>query len=222
MSSKPNDSANINENGISSSQSTSTLDSVEPRVSTTPIEQPNYPINPVNPVDSASQNSSSLNNQSNQYNQNHHHIPQAQPLTPEQEQQLINANHITYLLYLIAPFSMGIFALFALILNYIKRNDANYSWLATHFDWQIKTFWYSILLSFMCIMIMVFSVGGSVVALFAQSQTLGIGAILTILLTGFVWFCTFLWYLYRVIRGWIALTDKRAIPFDLRSMGRTR
>lgn len=209
MSSKSNGPENLNKNSISTP--TTTLESTKSPTKPTPIEQPNYPINPSNATDNPDSVQSHVNSHS------YHHTHQvAQPLTPEQEQRLINANHITYLLYLVAPFTMGVFALFALILNYIKRYDASDSWLATHFDWQIKTFWYSMLVSMICIMIIVFSLGGSVVALFAQSQSLGIGAILAIFLSGFIWFFTFLWYLYRVIRGWIALTDKRAIPFDSR------
>jgi len=31
------------------------------------------------------------------------------------------------------------------VINYVKRSDARGTWLESHFNWQIRTFWYALL-----------------------------------------------------------------------------
>src|SRR5271169_843257 len=45
---------------------------------------------------------------------------------------------------LIAPL-MGIVGIIAIILAYVKRGEAAGTWLASHYRWLIRTFWYSLL-----------------------------------------------------------------------------
>ena len=44
----------------------------------------------------------------------------------------------------IGSFLFGWPSIIALIVNYIHRGDARGSWLESHFDWQIRTFWYGL------------------------------------------------------------------------------
>ena len=133
-------------------------------------------------------------------------------MSDNKRRSLITYNHITYFLYVISYFTAGLLWIVPIVMNYIKRHDADGSWLATHFDWQIKTFWYSIIWFFLGVIIIAFALGGVGVSVLTDSDGLVIGSVL---LAGFgllILTFTFIWHLYRVIRGWIALTDKRPVP----------
>lgn len=100
--------------------------------------------------------------------------------------QLKQYNLITYILYLVG-FVVGITGLIAIIMNYVKRNEMRGTWLESHVDWQIKTFWYSLL--------------GYIV-----------GFLLTAILIGYVIILVvFIWHVYRLIKGLIALNDNKPI-----------
>ncbi|GKS65594.1 hypothetical protein YTPLAS72_28980 [Nitrospira sp.] len=78
-----------------------------------------------------------------------------------------------------------------MVLNYVKRSEARGTWLDSHFRWQIRTFWFGLLWMTLC--------GAFIVA------TLGIGLLLVwlpITLVG-------LWFVYRIVRGWVTLADRR-------------
>lgn len=100
--------------------------------------------------------------------------------------QLKQYNLITYILYLVG-FVVGITGLIAIIMNYVKRNEMRGTWLESHVDWQIKTFWYSLI--------------GYIV-----------GFLLTAILIGYVIvLVVFIWHVYRLIKGLIALNDNKPI-----------
>ncbi len=95
----------------------------------------------------------------------------------------------------VGAFLTGWPSIIAVILNYIKRSEARGTWLESHFRWQIRTFWFGLLWIVLC--------GVFIIA------TLGIGLLfmwLPITLLG-------LWFLYRIIRGWVTLSDSR--PMEL-------
>ena len=113
---------------------------------------------------------------------------------------------------MISYFTAGLLWIVPIVMNYAKRHDADGTWLSTHFDWQIKTFWYSIVWFIIGIVITVFALGGFGVSMLADSGNIAIGSTL---LAGFgllIVTFTFIWHLYRIIRGWIALTDGRPVP----------
>ena len=97
-------------------------------------------------------------------------------------------------------------------MNYAKRHDADGTWLATHFDWQIKTFWYSIVLFVVGVLIITFALGGFGVSMLAETNNIAIGSVLLASLGFIIMGFTFIWHLYRIVRGWIALTDGRPVP----------
>ena len=93
---------------------------------------------------------------------------------------------------IVTAFLTGWPSIIAVILNYVKRSEVRGTWLDSHFSWQIRTFWFALL-------------------------WLAIGAILFITLVGIpvavaIWFATGIWVLYRIIRGWLALTSQRPLP----------
>ena len=89
----------------------------------------------------------------------------------------------------VGAFLTGWPSIIAVILNYVKRSEVRTTWLESHFRWQIRTFWYGLLWVFLC---------GLFVIL-----TLGIGLLIAWLPLGIVG----LWFVYRIVRGWLALRN---------------
>ncbi|WP_050807662.1 hypothetical protein, partial [Burkholderia pseudomallei] len=59
----------------------------------------------------------------------------------ERQQSLRTLTHILYLLYAIHWLTGGITGIVAIIINYVKRDDAVGTAYQAHFEWQIRTFW---------------------------------------------------------------------------------
>ncbi|WP_296172526.1 DUF4870 family protein [Psychrobacter sp. UBA2769] len=133
-------------------------------------------------------------------------------MSDNKRRSLITYNHITYLLYVLSYFTAGLLWIVPIFMNYAKRRDADNTWLATHFDWQIKTFWYSIVFFVIGVLIITFSLGGFGVSMFADSNNIAIGSVLLASLGFIIMGFTFIWHLYRIVRGWIALADGRPVP----------
>lgn len=96
---------------------------------------------------------------------------------------------------LIAPLC-GIVGIIGIILAYVKGGEATGTWLASHYRWLIRTFWFSLLWG--CI-------GAIIFVLFA--------IILIGLVVGYViWVATTIWVLYRLIRGYVLFKDSQPVP----------
>ena len=80
-------------------------------------------------------------------------------------------------------------SIIAVIINYLKRGGARGTWAASHYRWQIRTFWFALLWLLIAVLLVVSVVG----------SPFGLG--LLIVLT--------LWLIYRIARGWLRLVDKR-------------
>jgi len=95
----------------------------------------------------------------------------------------ITLTHVIYGLYGASLVMPGIPAIVAIVLNYIKREDVAGTFLESHFRWQIRTFWYSLLWAF-------------------------IGAITFIIIVGiFVLIADVVWFIYRIAKGWLRLNE---------------
>jgi uncharacterized membrane protein len=119
-------------------------------------------------------------------------------------ESLVTLAHVIYALHafsallglvstalVVTAFLTGWPSIIAVILNYVKRSDVRGTWLDSHFSWQIRTFWFALL-------------------------WVVIGAILFVTLIGIpfayvIWVATGLWVLYRIIRGWLALSSQKAL-----------
>jgi uncharacterized membrane protein len=133
-------------------------------------------------------------------------------LTDSKQRSLVGYNHITYLLYVLSYFTAGLLWIVPIVMNYVKRHDADRTWLATHFDWQIKTFWYSIVGFVIGSTILLSALGVFGAGIFAESNNMAFGSFFLAGLGLFIIGISFIWHLYRIIRGWIALTDNRPVP----------
>lgn len=89
-------------------------------------------------------------------------------------------------------FVFGLPSLLAVFLNYLKRSDVQGTWLESHFQWQIRTFWFTFLWLIIAGVLMLTIIG------------IPIAAWLLIPVLG-------LWVGYRVVRGWIALAGVRPV-----------
>ena len=93
---------------------------------------------------------------------------------------------------IIGAFVFGWPSIIAVIINYVTRERVRGTWLDSHWRWQLRTFWYAALWLLVA--------GALTITL------IGIPfAVLVLVVTG-------LWVLYRVIRGWMILLDRRGMP----------
>jgi uncharacterized membrane protein len=102
---------------------------------------------------------------------------------------------VDYGLHIAGPLlSMGALSVIALIVNYLKRDDARGTIYASHMNWMIRTFWWTlfwIVVSFLpALLLTVISFG----------------------LLSFLFLVPVIWYLYRMVKGVLWLNDGRAMP----------
>jgi len=93
---------------------------------------------------------------------------------------------ICYALYAISCL-VGVTAIAAILINYLKRDEVAGTWVASHFEWQIKTFWYGL--------------AGVVVSWLLMIVLIGF---LLLLVVG-------IWMIYRIVKGWLALADNKPV-----------
>jgi len=87
-------------------------------------------------------------------------------------------------------FLLAVTFIAAVIVNYVKRDDVADTWLASHFRWQIRTFWFALL----------WTVLGFITLL------LGIGYLILIAVAA--------WVIYRIVKGWLALADNKPMYLE--------
>lgn len=105
--------------------------------------------------------------------------------------------HVIYALHGLAPFTFWTLAIVAMIIGLVKRDDVSGTWLESHYSYLSRTFWWGILWAILAWG--VFWILGVL--------TLGIGmAVLWVLPLAVL-----IWYLYRVIKGWLKLTDSKPV-----------
>jgi uncharacterized membrane protein len=119
-------------------------------------------------------------------------------LSPERESSLRTVGHISYALHAIVAVAAvlpgaqaSVFLLVAaFILDLVKRDDAAGSWQESHFRWRIRSvIWAAVL------------------------YVVTIPLWLLLLLPGWIaWGVISIWFLYRVVRGWLALNDRKSMP----------
>jgi uncharacterized membrane protein len=123
-------------------------------------------------------------------------------ISAEPAPALVNVTNLVYALHalslligittaatIIGAFVFGLSSIIAVIINYLKRGEASGTFLESHFRWQIRTFWFALL---WCV----------------------IGGMLIITLVGIplalvVFFAAGVWAIYRIVRGWLALRDRK-------------
>jgi uncharacterized membrane protein len=111
----------------------------------------------------------------------------------ERLSKLTTLTHVMYGLHLLSWVSAGIFSVIAMILNYIKRDDLPDAFFRSHFRWQARSFWFTLLW-----LVITFPLFG------------------LFFVPGYVaWTLIGIWYLYRYIRGWWAFAEGRSMPMPV-------
>jgi len=111
-------------------------------------------------------------------------------ITPASDEKLASLKTLSTVIYSLYALSLffGVTAIIAIVLNYLKREDAQGTWLESHFSWQISTFWWGLLWFI-------------------------VGAITWIILIGWlVWGVACIWFIYRIAKGWLNLNDNKPMP----------
>ena len=106
-------------------------------------------------------------------------------IAPEAEEQKLR--DLALLVYALqaAGFLIGVTWIAAVVINYVKIDDVRNTWLETHFNWQIRTFWFGLagwVLGFLTLVIL-------------------IGWLILPIVT--------IWAIYRVVKGWLFLNDRK-------------
>lgn len=94
---------------------------------------------------------------------------------------------IAYILYACTLFS-GITAIIGVVINHLKVNATQSEFIRSHHRWLMRTFWWGLLWSL-------------------------ISSALTIILIGFAgYLLVAVWFIYRIVRGFLAYSERRAMP----------
>lgn len=106
--------------------------------------------------------------------------------TPDQLASLKQITMVVYILQALS-FFFGVTAIVGVVINYVKKDDAAGTVYESHFDWQIRTFWWGL----------VWTV---------------VGFVLAFVVVGFaVLFAVWVWAIYRVVKGWLKLNDNQPV-----------
>ena len=121
-------------------------------------------------------------------------------------QSLVTIAHVVYGLHalslvigavgaatVIGTFLFGWPSIIAVIINYVKRSEAQGTWLESHFRWRIRTFWFALLW-----VVIIGIVSGLLIAVLIGFATWAIGVI-----------ALGIWAIYRIARGWLRLNDRK-------------
>jgi uncharacterized membrane protein len=130
-------------------------------------------------------------------------------MTVEAPSSVVRTMHVVYALHalglaigafgaasVVGSFLFGWPSIIAVIISYVKRDEARGTWLESHFRWAIRTFWFALAWS-----ILVALVSLPLTLVIVGFATWAIG----LMLLG-------VWAVYRVARGWLRLNAHQPAP----------
>ncbi|MGZ8288414.1 MAG: DUF4870 family protein [Telluria sp.] len=109
--------------------------------------------------------------------------------------KLSDAKQLARILYVVHGltffFSLGLFSIVPVLVNYVKRPDSTGTLVHSHHTWMIRSFWYYVL-------------------------WMTLGGLLFITIVGIpvawlIWCAAWIWKAYRLIRGFVDLNNNRAM-----------
>lgn len=108
-----------------------------------------------------------------------------------------NMARILYILHALAlVFSLGLLSIIPLIVNYIKRDDAQGTFVYSHHSWMIRSFWWYAFWMFV-----------AAVFFIALGWVFGLGGVIAWIIGVLAW----IWKAYRLIKGFFDLEKNRAM-----------
>lgn len=109
-----------------------------------------------------------------------------------------NMARILYIVHALAlVFSLGLLSIIPLIVNYIKRGDAQGTFVHSHHSWMIRSFWWY-----------VFWMVIAIIFLLALGWLFGLGVFIAWIIGGVAW----IWKAYRLLKGFFDLEKNQAMP----------
>lgn len=96
--------------------------------------------------------------------------------------------------FVVTAFLSGWPSILAVFLNYLKRDATRGTYLESHFRWQIRTFWFTLLWLLVGVILVVTVIGIPL-------------AWILVMVIG-------LWVLYRMLRGLARLMNQEAMPVE--------
>ena len=118
-------------------------------------------------------------------------VPVAVDAPAVSAEKLASIKQLTMVIYVLYALSavIGITGIVAIIMNYIKREDTAGTIYASHFTWQIRTFWWGLLWGFVGFLT-IFLLGLGFLVLLANS----------------------VWIIYRIVKGFLNWSDGKPMP----------
>lgn len=127
------------------------------------------------------------------------------PVPEADDPELAHARKLALAVYVLHALSWVMFVTYfvAIIINYGQRGRVAGTIYESHFDWQIRTFWFTLIFSTIGVAVLI----TGLVNLFGSNRG-GAGLVIVGSLMLFFDVC---WHLYRVIRGLMHWSDRRPI-----------
>jgi len=106
--------------------------------------------------------------------------------------EIESAKKIATIVYTLqaVSFLLAVTFIAAAVVHYVKKSDVENTWVASHFRWQIRTFWFTTLW----------------IVLGAITLIMGVGY--------FILMGTAVWVIYRIAKGWLALMDNKPMYLE--------
>ncbi|MDR0247532.1 MAG: hypothetical protein LBI16_03955 [Burkholderiales bacterium] len=127
-------------------------------------------------------------------------------LSPKAQDE--RAREITTIIYALYALGLltGLTTIVAIVMNYVKKSDVKGTLYESHFRWQIRTFWFSLLWVFlmflskwpMVLVLGLMLVGGKGALFLLMMALYMVGGLVLIV-----------WYISRIVRGWSRLEKRK-------------
>lgn len=114
-------------------------------------------------------------------------MPSSVARTPQELSGLKTVAMAVYILQALS-FFWGLPAIVAIVIDYVKRDDARGTVYESHIEWQISTFWWGLLWTLLGM---------------ASMWVFGLGMIVLAV--------AYIWMIYRVVKGFLKLTEGRPV-----------
>lgn len=107
--------------------------------------------------------------------------------TPNTGRDMRTLTHVLYALFALHWFTGGVSIIIAVIIAYVKRNDAAGTPYEAHVEWLLRTFWLGL--------------AGYAISLLLMFVVIGVVAFGAVSI----------WMLYRIVKGWLYLYDNKPL-----------
>jgi uncharacterized membrane protein/predicted RNA-binding Zn-ribbon protein involved in translation (DUF1610 family) len=137
-------------------------------------------------------------------------LERPEPAVPDPERDADLPRLGAHLVYLLYAIPIGVTALAGVIVAYSMRARQRGTWLASHYTWQIRTFWYLapiVLPALAAALVTIVAIPVYVASRKSQYAGLVLLGLLTVIVLGTIAVVVLAW---RVIRGWYRLSQGKA------------